>query len=91
MKAQAFDEKTVALAQETEAHSDDELDQPDNQSREQVYHITVKEGRSNKVKVFFRMLDQQRQRANKRKKRYQRLTVTVYFFSHLLNNFLFSE
>ena len=91
LKAQAFDERTVALAEETEAHSDDEFDQQDSQTHEQLYHVTVKEGRSKKVKDFFRMLDQQRQRANKRKRRYLRLAVTVYFFPHLLTNFLFSE
>lgn len=87
LKGQAFDENTVALAEETEAHSDDEFDQQDNQTREQVYHITVKEGRSDKVKVFFRMLDEQRQRANKRKRRHQRLAMTVYLFFPFTNQF----
>jgi 16S rRNA U516 pseudouridylate synthase RsuA-like enzyme len=73
LKAQAFEKTTVALAEETEAHSDDEF------VEDEVYHITVKEGRSKKVKAFFRMLDQQRQRANKRRRR-QRLAVTVFFF-----------
>lgn len=80
LKAQAFNEKAVALAEENEAHSDDEFDQEDNETREQVYHITVKEGRSKKVQDFFRMLDVQRQHANKRKRKYQRLSVTVCFF-----------
>ena len=81
LKAQAFNAVTVSLAEENDAHSDDEFDQEDNQTREQVYHITEKEGRSKKVKIFFRMLDVQRQRANKRKRKYQRLSVTVSSFS----------
>lgn len=80
LKAQAFNPVTVSLAEENEAHSDDEFDQEDGQTREQVYHITVKEGRSKKVETFFRMLDVQRQRANKRKRKHQRLSVTVSFF-----------
>jgi rubrerythrin len=72
LKDQAFSEITLALAEETEAHSDDELMQED----EQVYHVMVKEGRSKKVKTFFRMLDEQRRHANRRKKNYLQSAVT---------------
>ena len=92
LKAQAFNEIAVSLAEENEAHSDDEFDQEDNQTREQVYHITLKEGRSKKVKDFFRMIDVQRQHANRRKQKHQRfLAMTVCFFFHSLTLFLVLE
>jgi hypothetical protein len=54
----------MALANENEAHSDDELAEGDTDS---VYHIKEKEGRATGVTAFFRMADKQRQRMNKSK------------------------
>ncbi|EDR04503.1 uncharacterized protein LACBIDRAFT_330689 [Laccaria bicolor S238N-H82] len=58
LKAQGFNERTVDLADEAEAHSDDELAEGDSGSQ-LTYHIKVKDGCSIKVKSFFWMLDSQ--------------------------------
>lgn len=71
LKAQGFGKRVIALANETEAHSDDELE--DDTSGKVIYHIKEKEGRASKVKNFFRMADQQRQRMARAKRRYNKL------------------
>lgn len=71
LKAQGFNSRVIALANETEAHSDDELEDSDGDGP--VYHIKEKEGRSEKVKAFFRMADKQRQRMARAKRRHTKL------------------
>ncbi|KAF9455477.1 hypothetical protein BDZ94DRAFT_1366458 [Collybia nuda] len=53
LKAQGFNKRVVSLALENEAHSDDELGDVNNDT---VYFIKEKEGRSTKIKNFFRMV-----------------------------------
>ncbi|KAI4518097.1 hypothetical protein K525DRAFT_209390 [Schizophyllum commune Loenen D] len=55
--AQSFDTTVLSLANETEAHSDDEC-LSDNEDGTEIYRIRNKEPRSTKVKTFLRMLDQ---------------------------------
>ncbi|KAF9471291.1 hypothetical protein BDN70DRAFT_977169, partial [Pholiota conissans] len=57
LKAQGFNDRVIALAQETEAHSDDESD-----DEGETYTITRKEGRSEKVTNLFRMCDEMHRR-----------------------------
>ena len=64
LKAQGFNEQTVDLADKAEAHSDDEVAEGDSGS-ELTYHIKIKDGRSMKVKSFFRMLDSQHRRLDR--------------------------
>ena len=54
----------MALANENEAHSDDELAEGDTDS---VYHIKEKEGWATGVTAFFCIADKQCQRMNKSK------------------------
>jgi hypothetical protein len=54
----------LALANENEAHSDDELAEGGTDS---VYHIKEKEGQATGVAAFFCMADKQRQWMNKSK------------------------
>lgn len=74
IKAQGFNKLVVALAHETEAHSDDELT---DSAEVPVYHIKEKAGRSQKVTKFFRMADVQRQRmAQSKSRHYRYITIT---------------
>ena len=68
MIAQSFDTTVLSLANETEAHSDDEC-LSDNEDGTEIYRIRNKEPRSTKVKTFLRMLDQQYERMVKNKGR----------------------
>lgn len=70
LKAQGFNTRVIALAGETEAHSDDEF--ADDGNAEAKYHIKEKEGRSPKVKNFFRMADLQRRRMVRAKKNHHK-------------------
>ncbi|GLB39666.1 hypothetical protein LshimejAT787_0701760 [Lyophyllum shimeji] len=72
LKAYGFNKQVLALASETEAHSDDDLPEGTEESAEAVYQIAEKEGRSEKVKKFFRMADEQRRRMAMRRNRHCR-------------------
>jgi hypothetical protein len=63
----------IRLASETEAHSDDEqaaLPAQASDTGEIIYHIKEKEGRSDKVKNFFRLADDVRRRMAKGKRKH---------------------
>ena len=67
---------------ENEAHSDNELFEggQDDASEAVIYHITEKEGRSMKFKKFYQILDSQRQRLAKGKRRLHKLSFSFLHF-----------
>lgn len=67
MKADGYSRAVVALAEENEAHSDDELDSTAPAGREQ-YLIRVKTGRNPAVTMLFRSADARYQAALKRRR-----------------------
>ncbi|RDB18252.1 hypothetical protein Hypma_000603 [Hypsizygus marmoreus] len=74
LMAQGFNKRVIALADETEVHSDDELAEGvTTDSGEAVYHIKEKEGRSTKVMNFFRMADVRRRRMDQSKRKQYKL------------------
>ena len=85
LKAHGFNPRVLALAQENDAHSDDELRAPAIPAQAGVastsaaastgiiYTIRRKPGRSAKVKKFFRLIDVARAQSNLRlKAKYRR-------------------
>lgn len=71
LTAEGFNQNVASLAQECEAHSDDEQGEAEdiliganNQPGvpESVFYVKTKEGRSEKVKDFFRRLDEKERR-----------------------------
>jgi hypothetical protein len=91
----SFNPRTLALAEENDAHSDDELRPPPlpaasaaasssasaAASSAVIYDIKQKGGRSIKVKMFFRMLDAARAQSTLRlKARHRRWAAPPYWF-----------
>ncbi|KAF5390397.1 hypothetical protein D9757_005172 [Collybiopsis confluens] len=66
LKDDGFSKAVVHLAEENEAHSDDELD-PNSPPNEERYLIRIKEGRAPHVTELFRFIDIRYQQAQQRK------------------------
>lgn len=80
MAAEGFGENILALARDAESHSDDELGDAEHVAvgssnrpgtPMQVFYIKTKDGRSAKVKAFFRKLDEKQRRMAMAKSRYR--------------------
>jgi len=74
-----FNNRVLSLVHKTEAHSDDELPEGISNSTDTAYFIKEKEGRSTKVKDFYRMLDKQHKRMAKGKKNSYKLANSFKF------------
>ncbi|KAF5361109.1 hypothetical protein D9757_014399 [Collybiopsis confluens] len=66
LKDDGFSKAVIHLAEENEAHSDDELD-PNSPPNEERYLIWIKEGRAPHVTELFRFIDIRYQQAQQRK------------------------
>jgi hypothetical protein len=71
LKAHGFNSQVVALAEEKEAHSNDELVEGNADSAEAIYHIKEKESWAMKTTAFFMMVDKQHRQKLKPQVRYQ--------------------
>ena len=83
LKDQGFNEHVLALAEENEAHSDDELAPPVGSNTtpgEPIYHIKQKDGRAQKVTNFFQTIDVQRRLKARRRGRHQKFAIMLLFF-----------